>query len=607
MNKQEKLIAVLLGLLLVAWLFYGQRQAVQHTRQAAQSKTLESPSTATAAPAMPASTTLAPAPTNSPSGQAAAASETVLPVPSTPEEVAELKTDDIALTISSHGAVIKRAVLSRYATLPGKPGEKNPPVTFDFSADPGLELTGLPGLPPNASYHLERDSAGRSVTLTAVTPQGLSVVRRIEVLKDYRVKVSDTVKNASDSVVVLGTNDVCLGAMVKGASKNEMLSIDSLPAAAEAKTRHWGSEKATRQYLAGGTASGFGCGGAPSAVGMPESVPYSVSEPQAWVALKSRFFVAALRSSEPNSGFTFRAVRDTSKPVYALSNVSARLHYPGRVLGQGESMTREYTLFIGPKMLSLLQEAGNGLDAVMEFGTFAWFCKLLVPTLNFFHRLIPNYGVAIILLTFLVRIIFWPLTHKSTISMKKMQELQPKLKELQAKFKDNPQKMQQETWALYKENKVNPMSSCLPMLVQIPVFIALFTVLRSAVELRYAPFLWVSDLSEPENLLAGLLPIPLNILPFLMAGTMALQSYLTPSAGDPQQQKMMMVMMPIMMLVMFYGFPSALSLYWTVSQVISIVQMLMMRHKYTVAHGGPGGGTTVEPPLTRQQRRHAVG
>jgi YidC/Oxa1 family membrane protein insertase len=150
-------------------------------------------------------------------------------------------------------------------------------------------------------------------------------------------------------------------------------------------------------------------------------------------------------------------------------------------------MTREYTLFIGPKMLSLLQEAGNGLDAVMEFGTFTWFCKLLVPTLNFFHRLIPNYGVAIILLTFLVRIIFWPLTHKSTISMKKMQELQPKLKELQAKFKDNPQKMQQETWALYKENKVNPMSSCLPMLVQIPVFIALFTVLRSAVELRYAP------------------------------------------------------------------------------------------------------------------------
>jgi YidC/Oxa1 family membrane protein insertase len=188
-----------------------------------------------------------------------------------------------------------------------------------------------------------------------------------------------------------------------------------------------------------------------------------------------------------------------------------------------------------------------------------------------------------------------------------MQELQPKLKEVQAKFKDNPQKMQQETWALYRENKVNPMSSCLPMLIQIPVFIALFTVLRSAVELRYAPFLWIGDLSEPENLFAGVLPLPLNILPFLMSGTMALQSYLTPSMGDPQQQKMMMIMMPIMMLFMFYSFPSALSLYWTVSQVLSIVQMLMIRrstaHKLD-PHGGDG--VTVESPQTRQQRRQTA-
>jgi YidC/Oxa1 family membrane protein insertase len=228
-----------------------------------------------------------------------------------------------------------------------------------------------------------------------------------------------------------------------------------------------------------------------------------------------------------------------------------------------------------------------------------------VPTLNLFYRLIPNYGIAIILLTFLVRIIFWPLTQSSTVNMKKMQELQPKLKELQTKFKDNPQKMQQETWALYRENKVNPLSSCLPMLIQIPVFIALFTVLRSAVELRYASFLWIADLSEPENLLAGVLPIPLNILPILMSGTMALQSYLTPSTGDPQQQKMMMVMMPVMMLLMFYNFPSALALYWTVSQVLAIIQMIMIRRKTARAGQGPGDGTTPEVPLTRQQRRHA--
>ena len=598
MNKQEKLFALLLGLLLVGWLFYSQQQAVKTAKARSAA-----PVAAKAEPAVKEAVLRAPADVAAPPAQPAV--EAAAPAaPSLPEEIVELADADVTLAVSSHGAVLKRATLSRFTSLPGRPGDKNPPVTFDFSAEPGLELSGLPGLLPNASYRAERDPSGRAVTLTAATEQGLTVTRRIELLKDYQVKVSDAFKNASDSVVVLGTNGVSIGAMAKGASKNEMLSVDSLPAAAKAKPRYWGSEKATKQYLVGYNASGFGCGGAPSAAGMPDRVTLPVFEPQAWVAVKSRFFVSTLASSEANCGFELRAARDTAKPVYTLSSVSARVLFPGRVLGQGETLARDYSLFIGPKKLSLLQEMNRGLDAVMEFGMFAWFCKLLVPTLNFFYKILPSYGVAIILLTFLVRIIFWPLTHHSTVSMKKMQELQPKLKELQKQFKDNPQKMQQETWAVYRANKVNPMSSCLPMLIQIPVFIALFTVLRSAVELRFAPFLWITDLSEAENLFAGVLPIPLNILPVLMAATMALQSYLTPSAGDPQQQKMMMVMMPIMMLFMFYSFPSALSLYWTVSQVLSIVQMLMIRRS-TAHKVGPAAGVTVEAPLTRQQRRQA--
>jgi len=183
-----------------------------------------------------------------------------------------------------------------------------------------------------------------------------------------------------------------------------------------------------------------------------------------------------------------------------------------------------------------------------------------------------------------VRLLFWPLTHKSTVGMKKMQEIQPLMKEIQAKYKDNPQRLQQETMKLYREHKVNPLSSCLPMLIQIPVFIALFNVLRSAVELRYAGFLWIPDLSEPEGLFSAYLPFGgLNILPILMAVTMALQSALTPQAGDKSQQRMMMVMMPVMMLVMFYNFPSALSLYWTLSQVLSIVQMWLIRRRTNAA------------------------
>ncbi len=600
MNKQERIIALLLGLALIGWMAHSHRTAAKQAREAASRPAPTEPAAVAAAPTAPAQASLTAA---APQADAPAVTEPQPPPPSEPEEVATLLGDRMTVEVSSHGAVLKRVILGGYHEKPGKPGPDNPPVTFDFAGAPALELSGVPGLADRAAYRVQRHERERAVTLTAVTPQGLSVTRRMELSDDYQIRITDRIRNAGDSVVTLGTNSVQLGAIGKGASKNEMLSIDSLPAAAKAKTRHWGSEKATKAFLAGGASGGMGCGRAPSAAGLADQISVPIREPQAWIALKSRFFVTLFSASEPNCGFVAGMARDTALPTYALQRLSARALFAGRALAPGESLTRDYTLYVGPKKLARLQKMGNRMDEVMEFGTFTWFCKLLVPTLNFFHRLIPNYGIAIILLTFLVRILFWPLTHKSTQSMKKMQEIQPKLKEIQARFKDNPQKMQQETWAVYRENKVNPLSSCLPMLIQIPIFIALYTVLRSAVELRYAPFLWIADLSEPENLLAGVLPLPLNILPFLMSGTMALQSYLTPSMGDPQQQKMMMIMMPVMMLVMFYSFPSALSLYWTVSQVLSIIQMLLMRRKGNKPHDP---GVTVEPPLTRQQRRQAA-
>jgi YidC/Oxa1 family membrane protein insertase len=192
---------------------------------------------------------------------------------------------------------------------------------------------------------------------------------------------------------------------------------------------------------------------------------------------------------------------------------------------------------------------------------------------------IHSYGIAIILLTILVRVVFWPITRKSTESMKKMQEIQPLVKAVQAKYKDNTQKQQQEVMALYKEHKVNPLGGCLPMLIQIPVFIALFVVLRSAIELRFAHFLWIRDLSQPENLFPGMLPfgLSLNLLPIFMAGTMFWQQKLTPSASaDPNQQKIMMFM-PVMMLVMFYNFAAGLALYWTTQNILMIIQQLMMK------------------------------
>jgi YidC/Oxa1 family membrane protein insertase len=347
-----------------------------------------------------------------------------------------------------------------------------------------------------------------------------------------------------------------------------------------------------------------GCSGQQSAAGMPVRSVVDYPGAQSWVAVKNRFFVSALAScSEPNSGFRAVITRDPAQPHYALKSVAAEVAF------SGASARRDYVMYLGPRQQSLLWDLG--MRDVMEFGMWRWVCYPLVWVLNFFNMLIPNYGVAIILLTILVRLVFWPLTHKSSIGMRKMQEIQPKMKELQRKFKDNPQRLQQETWQLYRENKVNPLSSCLPRLVQIPVFIALFTVLRSAVELRYAPFLWISDLSEPEALFASWFPFGgLNILPLLMAGLTMLQSAFTPS-GDNAHQRMMMIMMPLMMLFMFYSFPSALSLYWTLSTALGVAQAWWIKKRYGAPAARGGSGSVLEPdsvemPVTRQMRRHGA-
>ena len=207
-----------------------------------------------------------------------------------------------------------------------------------------------------------------------------------------------------------------------------------------------------------------------------------------------------------------------------------------------------------------------------------------------------------------MRLLLWPISRKSTESMRRMSEIQPLIKELNEKYKDDPRKRQQEMMRIYQEHHVNPLASCLPMLIQLPIFIALFTVLRSSVELRYASFLWISDLSEPENCFKETLGFGINFLPIAMAVTMTLQSRMTPSTGDAKQQRMMTVMMPVMMLVMCYQFASALGLYWTVSQALAIFTMWRARRKGgagAAPKAGADGVEVIPPPReTRQMRRH---
>lgn len=580
MNKTEKVICLLLGAALAWYIFTEIPKQKKAAAMAAAERVRVAASAVTNAPAARPAATAPTAPTAKPVAAVALAKPTV------PEKTVSLENDQLKLELSSWGAVVKTATLKQYAHRLGKVSDENPPVVLDFSDSPLGALDGVAGLAPNAAYEV------RSVESNAVVFVNAAVTRKVTLGANYQVSYEETFHT-----VPTAGSTLSLGVMQMGVSKNDLLSIDSFVKDPKGgKAIHHGDEEPLKDYLVGGLSGG--CGGSKSAAGLPATMEVPYRGEQEWIAVKNRFFVTALASSTvPNDGFVATVARDVRAANYRPESVAAKVSFPTC------GTTRTSVFYVGPKKQSLLWNLG--MRDVMEFGIWRWICYPLVWILNVFNAWIPNYGVAIILLTILVRIIFWPLTHKSTVGMKKMQEIQPLMKEIQKKYKDNPQRLQQETWALYRDHKVNPMSSCLPMLIQIPVFIALFNVLRSAVELRYAPFLWIADLSEPEGLFASWFPFGgLNILPILMAATMALQSALTPSTGDKNQQRMMMVFMPVMMLVMFYSFPSALSLYWTLSQVFSIVQMWLIRRK-SAAKAEVLVPEVIDPPQqTRQMRRH---
>ena len=580
MNKTEKLICLLLGAVLAWYVWTEMGRSKERQKYLAEQAAIAATNVVAQAEADGGGTSGAAAPAATEGSAATAAVEKPAPaLPATPEKMVVLENDELKLELSTWGAVVKKATLKKYAKDRGEVSDENPPVVFDFSDSPL--------------------GAGASVEAFEVADEKADSVRFVCGSKSRTITLGANYQITLDDDGIGGP--LSLGLMRMGDSKNDLLSVDSWAMDAgkgkEGVVHHCEGDSPLKGYLVGGLSGG--CSGSKSAAGMPASAEVPYPGVQKWVAVKNRFFVAAFCSSTAaNGGFDATVARDVSSASYRPASVSASVRL------SGEAAKRTSVFYVGPKRQSLLWDLG--MKDVMEFGMWRWLCYPLVWVLNFFHGLVPNYGVAIILLTILVRLLFWPLTHKSTVGMKKMQEIQPRMKELQAKFKDNPQRLQQETWALYREAKVNPMSSCLPMLVQIPVFIALFNVLRSAVELRYAPFLWIGDLSEPEALFADWFPFGgLNILPVLMAVSTGLQSAFTPSAGDRSQQRMMMVFMPVMMLFMFYSFPSALSLYWFLSNLFSIVQMWVIRRQ--TAAKGAGDALTpevIDPPQTRQMRRH---
>ena len=282
----------------------------------------------------------------------------------------------------------------------------------------------------------------------------------------------------------------------------------------------------------------------------------------AWTSFQTKYFLSVV---VPSPGINERV--EVRRKGDAIENL---LETPEITLQSGERKKLDYLVYIGPKDVEQLKAAGHNLDKVVHFGFFNILAQPLFLVLTFFYGFFKNYGVAIILLTVLIKIIFWPLTHKSYSSMKAMQKLQPEMQKLREKHAGDKERLNKEMMALYKTHSVNPLGGCLPMLVQIPVFFALYKVLLDSIALRHAPFaFWLTDLSAKD---------PYYITPLLMGASMFVQQKMTPSTADPMQAKIFM-MMPIIFTFMFLNFPSGLVIYWLVNNLLTIIQQYFIHRK----------------------------
>ncbi|MBI5846859.1 MAG: membrane protein insertase YidC [Nitrospirae bacterium] len=285
-----------------------------------------------------------------------------------------------------------------------------------------------------------------------------------------------------------------------------------------------------------------------------------------WIAQQDKYFFAALVPAGPVEEAKAFLVQDSPVVAFKAKSGSIKFH-----------------LYAGPKEDGRLAALNIGLEHVIDFGFFSIVARPLFWILKFFYQFLGNYGWAIILITIVTRIPFIPLMTKSQKSMKKLQEIQPLMNEIKEKYKKDPQKQQAEMMALYKKHKVSPLGGCLPMLLQIPVFLALYQVLLRAIELRGAPFMfWITDLSGPDTLfghIPAILPLvgglALGPLPLLMGATMFIQQKMTPSTMDPTQAKMML-MMPLIFTFVFLNMASGLVLYWLIGNILGIIQQFFV-------------------------------
>jgi YidC/Oxa1 family membrane protein insertase len=520
-----------------------------------------------------------------------------------PETVEVFESGDAIYTFTSRGGGLKQVQLKGFLETVGcdRPQGTNQFATLNEHARvPVLAMQAGDALADN-NFKLIRTS---TTTLTAEKslPSGLRVVKQFDLGSNYQISARVRVENPTTTAVLLPEQQISGGTATPMGPHDDMTTMGVF----------WYNgqkpEHVDHAWFGGG---GFGCNRTPR--------PDYSSGPNRilWAAAHNQFFTVTLVPVNTNSyGAQFAAHRINlpppsgaeiaadSKVVREPHGLETSLSYPAATLAPGQALERQFTIYAGPKNEKLLAQVGKGTDAIMDFGFFSPISKVMLRFMNGIHSvvapIIPDklgkYAMALVIMTILIKLIFWPLTAKSTRSMKKMAALSPELKKIQEKYKDDPMKMNKKVMEFWRENKVSPMSGCWPMLIQMPIFFGLFYMIRSAIELRGQPFLWACDLSKPDtiSMIAG---FPLNPLPLIMGVTMFFQARMTPaSPGMDPAQAAMMKYMPLIFMVFLYNQPAGLTLYWTVQNLLTILQTKLTSTKETPA----AIPVTVVPPKKKK-------
>jgi YidC/Oxa1 family membrane protein insertase len=431
-----------------------------------------------------------------------------------------------------------------------------------------------------------KSATATTISYETVTPEGFALSKTFTLADEetdpHKVKLSLTIKNAAETPLVLEGKYFYLGS-----ASPLHLNEWSMQIGMFWMNNDGDFEYKTVDHYGGRKVLGiFGKNEIPSDSFALDSLK--------WAGVNDQFFTTVAIPEAPYPaqlwGSRIAVIVEDDAEASAKKRMAAAegaIGLPKLTMNPGDQQTLNYDIYLGPKEYSRITGLGDGYVDVMHYDEipifgwmFGWAIKplasWLIQGLVFLEGYVQSYGIAIILITILIRLLIWPVYAKSARSMKRMSKLTPMMKELRKKHEDDPQKLNEETMKLYRTYNINPLGGCLPMFIQLPVFLAFYRMLWSAVELRGESFMWVDDLALPDTLfvIPGI-GIPFNLLPILMGITSFIQIAITPKTGDKTQQ-MIFMLMPIIFLVICYNFAAALALYWTVSNAFSILQTWLM-------------------------------